>query len=168
MSEEQPLPHHSEGGCTCGEVRYRITGAPLFVHCCHCTKCQTETGSAFALNALIEADRVETIAGAPEPMATPTESGKPQQVWRCPSCKVALWSNYGGAGDLVRFVRVGTLDDAGAIEPDIHIYTRSKLPWLRLPETCVAVEAYYDRKKYWPQASLSRLETLLSRARGAD
>lgn len=166
MSKEQALPHHSEGGCTCGQVRYRITGTPLFVHCCHCTKCQTETGSAFALNALIESDRVETIAGAPQPIATPTESGKPQQVWRCPSCKVALWSNYGGAGDLVSFVRVGTLDDAGAIEPNIHIYTRSKLPWVRLPETCSAVEAYYDRNAYWPQASLSRLETLLSRTRG--
>lgn len=163
MSEQQAAPQHFAGGCTCGEVRYRITDAPLFVHCCHCTKCQTESGSAFALNALIEADRVETISGVPEPIMTPTESGRPQQVWRCPSCKVALWSKYGGAGDLVSFVRVGTLDDPSAIEPDIHIYTRSKLPWVRLPHKCLAVAAYYDRNAYWPEASLRRLEALFSR-----
>ena len=166
MSEQQTVPNHSEGGCTCGEVRYRLTGPPLFVHCCHCRKCQTESGSAFALNALIEADRVETISGAAEPVMTPTESGRPQQVWRCPSCKVALWSKYGGAGDLVSFVRVGTLDDPGAIEPDLHIYTRSKLPWVRLPEECLAVEAYYDRNGYWPEASLGRLEALFNQDRG--
>lgn len=166
MSGEQAASHRAEGGCTCGQVRYRICGSPLFVHCCHCTKCQTESGSAFALNALIEADRVQTISGAAEPIMTPTESGRPQQVWRCPSCKVALWSKYAGAGDLVSFVRVGTLDNRGAIEPDLHIYTRSKLPWVCLPEKCLAVEAYYDRKAYWPEASLRRLEALFSRGAG--
>src|SRR5436305_8063666 len=106
-----------EGGCSCGEVRYRLADAPMFVHCCHCTRCQTETGSAFALNALIESDRVETLAGAPEPGTIPTESGRGQQVWRCPACCVALWSNYGGTKDLLRFVRAGTLDAPAALPP---------------------------------------------------
>ena len=160
MSGAQAALDRAEGGCTCGEVRYRIVGSPLFVHCCHCTKCQTESGTAFALNAMIEADRVETIAGAAEPTMTPTESGNPQRVWRCPRCKVALWSNYGGAGDLLCFVRIGTLDDASAFGPDIHIYTRSKLPWVRLPKGSLAVEAYYDRNECWPEASLERLKAL--------
>jgi hypothetical protein len=145
-----------EGGCACGAVRYRLNSAPMFVHCCHCTSCQTETGSAFVVNALIEADRVETLAGAPEPILTPSESGRGQQVWRCPSCRVALWSNYGGARDLLRFVRVGTLDEPAALPPDIHIYTRSKLPWVALPEGARAVEAYYDSKSVWPAESLER------------
>ena len=149
-----------EGGCSCGAVRYRLTDAPMFVHCCHCTTCQTETGSAFVLNALIEADRVETIAGAPEPLMTPSESGRGQQVWRCPDCRVAVWSNYGGARDLLRFVRIGTLDTPAALPPDVHIYTRSKLPWVRLPEEIPAFEAYYDSKALWPAASLARLKTL--------
>jgi hypothetical protein len=149
-----------EGGCTCGAVRYRLTDAPMFVHCCHCTKCQTETGSAFVLNALIESDRVETIAGAPEPVMIPTESGRGQNVWRCPDCRVALWSNYGGAADLLRFVRIGTLDDPGALAPDVHIYTRSKLPWVRLPEGIPAFEAYYDSKALWPAESLARRKAL--------
>jgi hypothetical protein len=149
-----------EGGCACGAVRYRLRSAPMFVHCCHCTSCQTETGSAFAVNALIESDRVETLAGAPEPLLIPSESGRGQNVWRCPSCRVALWSNYGGAKDLLRFIRVGTLDMPGALEPDIHIYTRSKLPWVRLPEGALAVEAYYDSKAVWPPESLARRAAL--------
>jgi hypothetical protein len=149
-----------EGGCTCGAVRYRLTDAPMFVHCCHCTSCQTETGSAFVLNALIESDRVETIAGAPEPVMTPSESGRGQQIWRCPECRVALWSNYGGAADILRFVRIGTLDEPGALPPDVHIYTRSKLPWVTLPEDAPAFEAYYDSKALWPAESLARRRAL--------
>ncbi|HEY1606093.1 MAG TPA: GFA family protein [Allosphingosinicella sp.] len=148
--------NNREGGCACGAVRYRLASAPMFVHCCHCTSCQTETGSAFALNALIESDRVETLAGAPEPVMIPSESGMGQQVWRCPACRVAVWSNYGGAKDRLRFVRVGTLDAPAALPPDIHIYTRSKLPWVRLPEGALAVEAYYDSRKAWPPESLER------------
>jgi hypothetical protein len=149
---EKPL----DGGCACGAVRYRLNSAPMIVHCCHCTSCQTETGSAFVLNALIESDRVETLAGAPEPTMIPSESGRGQQVWRCPSCRVALWSNYGGAKDILRFVRIGTLDEPGALPPDIHIYTRSRLPWLRLPDDALAVEGYYDSKAMWPAESLER------------
>jgi hypothetical protein len=145
-----------EGGCACGAVRYRLNSAPMFVHCCHCTSCQTETGSAFVVNALIESDRVETLEGAPEAVMTPSESGRGQQVWRCPECRVALWSNYGGAKDLIRFVRVGTLDAPAALPPDIHIYTRSKLPWVALPEGARAVETYYDSKSVWPAESLER------------
>lgn len=144
-----------EGGCACGAVRYRMA-APMFVHCCHCTACQTETGSAFVINALIESDRVETIAGAPEPVMTPSESGKGQQVWRCPACRIALWSNYGGADDRLRFVRVGTLDTPASCPPDVHIFTRSKLPWVRLPEGVPAFEVYYSSKELWPPESLAR------------
>jgi hypothetical protein len=152
--------HELSGGCACGGVRYRLLSAPMFVHCCHCTSCQTETGSAFVINALIESDRVETVTGAAEPVLIPSESGRGQNVWRCPTCRVALWSNYGGATDLLRFVRVGTLDTPAALPPDIHIYTRSKLPWVRLPEAALAVEAYYDSKTVWPAASLERRRAL--------
>ena len=145
-----------EGGCACGQVRYRLGSAPMFVHCCHCTSCQTETGTAFALNALIEPDRVELLAGEPEKVDTPSESGKGQAVFRCPACRIALWSNYGGAGDRVRFVRVGTLDEPGRLPPDIHIFTRSKLPWVRLPDGVPAVPAYYNSAELWPAESLER------------
>ncbi len=145
-----------EGGCTCRAVRYRMTTPPIFVHCCHCRWCQRETGTAFALNALIEADRVEILQGEPEVIDTPSLSGRGQRITRCPKCRIALWSNYGGGGDKIRFVRVGTLDDPDRCPPDIHIYTMSKQPWVVLPEGARAVDEYYDAKKEWPAASLER------------
>jgi hypothetical protein len=148
-------PSH-EGGCTCREVRYRVTSKPLFVHCCHCRWCQRETGTAFALNAMIEADRVELLAGQPEMVPTPSESGKGQKIWRCPKCRIAVWSNYGGAGDAVRFVRVGTLDNPDVMPPDIHIFTQSKQPWVVLPEGTPSVPEFYDIKKMWPKESQER------------
>lgn len=150
--EDRPL----EGGCACGEVRYRVTSGPLFVHCCHCRWCQRETGSAFVLNALIEADRVEVLKGAPEVVDTPSESGKGQKIVRCPACRVALWSTYTGAGEAIRFVRVGTLDEPDRLPPDIHIFTASKQPWVVLPEGTPAVEEYYRRSAYWPAESVER------------
>jgi len=153
-----------DGGCTCGAVRYRLTAKPLFVHCCHCRWCQRETGSAFALNAMIEAERVVLLSGAPEIVPTPSNSGKGQKISRCPACRVAVWSNYAGAGDSVRFVRVGTLDAPDALPPDIHIFTLSKQPWVRLPEGTPAVPEYYDRAKYWPAESLARWQALRARS----
>lgn len=149
-----------EGGCACGAVRYRLKREPMFVHCCHCTSCQTEAGSAFVINALIESSEVETLKGNPVAVMTPSESGRGQQIWRCPECEVALWSNYGGAKDIIRFVRVGTLDEPGRLEPDIHIYTRSKLPWVRLPDEARVVEEYYDMGLVWPEESLQRRKVL--------
>lgn len=149
-----------EGGCACGKVRYRVEGEPMFVHCCHCSSCQTQSGSAFALNALYESGRVVATQGDLEPFVAPTDSGKGQQIWRCPECRVAMWSNYGGAVDKLRFLRVGTLDEPAEMPPDIHIYTRSKLPWVQIPEGALAVEAYYDSGKLWPAASLERMKAV--------
>ncbi len=144
-----------DGGCACGAVRYRMLSGPMFVHCCHCTDCQRQTGTAFVLNAMIEADRVELLAGDPRPSVMPTDSGKPHRVFRCGDCGTAVWSEYGGLNQL-RFVRVGTLDEPAALPPDVHIYTRSKLPWVALPEGVPAFEAYYRSRDIWPAASLER------------
>lgn len=154
-----------EGGCTCRAIRYQMISSPLFVHCCHCRWCQRETGASFALNAMIEADRVVVLKGAPEVVATPSNSGKGQKIIRCPTCRIALWSNYAGAGDLVRFVRVGTLDEPDRLPPDIHIFTASKQPWVILPPGTPAVAEYYDRDRYWPEESLERRRALLASAR---
>jgi hypothetical protein len=152
-----------EGVCTCRSVRYRLTSRPLFVHCCHCRWCQRETGSAFVINALVEADRVVLLAGSPEVVMTPSESGRGQKISRCPTCRVALWSNYAGAGDLVRFVRVGTLLEPDRLPPDIHIFTSSKQPWVVLPPETPSVPEYYDLNDYWPEESLHRRRALLNK-----
>lgn len=154
---------HEDGGCDCGAVRYRLAIKPLFVHCCHCTWCQRESGAAFALNALIETEYLSVLGERPRLVDTPSASGKGQRIARCPHCWLALWSHYAGAGDLLAFVRVGTLDHPAACPPDIHIFTESKQPWVVLPPQTPAVTAYYQAAEHWPAASLARRERLLAR-----
>src|ERR1700752_999667 len=155
------LASFAEGGCACRAVRYALTSAPLIVHCCHCRWCQRESGASFALNAVIEADRVMLLAGSPEIVMTPSQSGKGQKIVRCTGCRVALWSTYAGAGDALRFVRVGTLDDPDRLEPDIHIYTESKQPLVVIPPGARAVPQYYRRSEGWSAQSRARRERLL-------
>ena len=150
-----------EGGCSCGAVRYRLTSEPMFVHCCHCLNCQRQTGSAFVVNLLIEADRVEVFGGEPQPVGAPRDDGSAQTIYRCPECQVAVFSEYGRPE--VLFVRAGTLDDPSSIAPDVHIFTRSKLPWVALPGSAPAFDVYYDSKTLWPAESLERLDAALSR-----
>jgi hypothetical protein len=151
-----------QGGCACGSVRFGLKSAPMFVHCCHCRDCQRQTGSAFVLNALIETDRIALQCGDPEAVGVPTDSGRPHDIYRCPTCRTAVWSDYGRRPGL-RFVRVGTLDKPEAVPPDVHIYTRSKLPWVTLPAGVPAFEAYYDMKSLWPEESLRRRYAVSSR-----
>ena len=149
-----------EGGCSCGAVRYRLESEPLFVHCCHCLNCQRQTGSAFVINLLIEADRVELLAGEPQPVDVPRDDGSSQRIHRCPSCQVAVFSEYGRPEIL--FVRAGTLDEPSGVEPDVHIYTRSKVPWVTLPDGVPSFDEYYDTKQLGPAASLDRARAALS------
>ena len=145
-----------EGGCDCKAVRYRLETPPMIVHCCHCRWCQRESGAAFALNAMIESDRVTSLGIEPELILTPSASGKGQLIARCPTCRIAVWSHYSGAGKWVKFIRVGSLDNPDILPPDIHIFTASKLPWVQIPSGMHSVPEYYDRNEIWPQESLDR------------
>jgi hypothetical protein len=148
-----------EGGCACGAVRYRLASEPLFVNCCHCLNCQRQTGSAFVINMLIEADRVELLAGEPVAIDVPRDDGSAQRIYRCPECQVALYSDYGAPQ--VLFVRAGTLDDPSTVSPDAHIFTTSKREWVTLPDDVPSFEIYYDREQLWPAESLDRLRVAL-------
>ncbi len=157
----QPDQFPAEGGCDCRAVRYRMERAPLFVHCCHCRWCQRGSGASFALNAMIESDAVSVLGVEPEIVDTPSASGKGQKIARCPHCRTAVWSHYAGAGPVLRFVRVGTLDNPDAQPPDIHIFTASRQPWVLIPADVPAVPEYYEREDHWPQESLARWQRLL-------
>jgi hypothetical protein len=150
------------GGCACGQVRYKLLDEPIRVHCCHCTDCQRQTGSAFVLNAIIETSAIKILRGKLQAVPVPRAFGA-HDIYRCPKCKVALWSDYGHRSQ-IRFVRVGTLDDPSAIEPDIHIYTETKVPWLKLPKGKPAFRRYYDLKKVWPLKSQQRRKQALAGA----
>jgi hypothetical protein len=162
LEEEEVMSVAREGGCACGAVRYRLVSDPLFTNCCHCLNCQRQTGSAFVINLLIEADRVELLRGLPQPVDVPRDDGSKQTIFRCPACQVAVFSQYTRPG--VWFVRGGTLDGPSGVTPDVHIYTRSKLSWVTLPDSVPAFEAYYDAKALWPAASLERLEAIMASA----
>lgn len=149
------------GGCSCGAVRYRFGLRPMMTHCCHCRDCQKQTGSAFVINALVETDEIE-VTGALECVAMPSPSGRGHDIYRCPACQVAVWSDY-GKRPFLRFVRVGTLDDPDAVAPDVHIFTRSKVPWVRLPEGVPACDIFYDMMIFWPPEALERRRVMLER-----
>jgi hypothetical protein len=150
-----------EGGCSCGAIRYRLASDPLFTHCCHCLNCQRQTGSAFVINLLIEADRVELLEGTPNAVDVPRDDGSKQKIFRCPTCQVALFSQY--TRPEVSFVRGGTLDDPLAVAPDVHIFTRTKLSWVTLPESVPVFDVYYDMRALWPAESLGRLDAVRAR-----
>lgn len=148
------------GRCACGAVQYALTSNPMFVNCCHCLDCQRQTGSAFVINAVIETDRIAVTGEAPVAVRVPADSGRPHDIYRCPDCQTALWSDYGGRPGL-RFVRVGTLETPSALAPDAHIFTRSKQPWVGLPEGAPAFEVFYDMATQWPAESLARRRAIL-------
>lgn len=151
-----------EGGCTCGEVRYEVLSSPLIVHCCHCRWCQRQTGTAFALNALFEAEHVRVTKGEVEILAVASPSGRGQTIARCQSCRIAVWSNYymGGLKDYIRFIRVGTLDNPDLLPPDVHIFTSTKQPWVQLPDGAKAVEQFYNYDEVWSADNLARRDAL--------
>jgi hypothetical protein len=167
-SAERPAPPAEglspEGGCTCRAVRYRLVRAPLIVHCCHCRWCQRETGSAFVINCLVETIHLVRLAGEPQRVLTPSNSGKGQTIARCPSCQVAVWSHYAGLGERLAFIRVGTLDEPERFPPDVHIYTESKQPWVVIPAGARSFAQYYSSREVWSEASLARRQALLEQA----
>jgi len=147
-----------EGGCACGEVRYELRGSPMIVHACHCTSCQRRGGGAFAVNAVIEADNVVLKSGELRTAVLHDgESGKPCDTWFCSKCGTGVWVRYHAAPGDCRFVRAGTLDDPSALQPDAHIYTRSKQDWIDIPPDARSYEVFYDIKEVWPTESLARL-----------
>ncbi|WP_420434150.1 GFA family protein [Hyphobacterium sp.] len=159
------MTHIHTGACHCGAVKYALTGDPLFVHACHCRDCQIQTGGPFAVNALIERSRIKLISGEPIRTEQATDSGRPHDIYRCRDCLTALWSDY-GRREVLAFVRAMTLDAPEHCPPDVHIFTRTKAPFIDLPEGSRAFEVFYSMKAEWPAAALERFDALGTRRLG--
>lgn len=144
-----------EGGCACGAVRYKLTNTPLIVHACHCRDCQRLTGTAFATDIWIESRCVETNSGKLSSCRLAGGSGQPHDVFFCERCGTTVWSRYHPV-PWALFVRAGTLDNPDAVQPDLHIFTRSKAPWLQLPEGARTFDTFYQLDEVWPPDSLER------------
>ncbi len=157
-----------EGGCDCGEVRYRLTGTPIFTNNCHCTQCQRQTGGTSVVNAFYEAERIEVLAGTPSEYAATAGSGGPHILCRCPTCGSALFSHYPRLGRLLAGVRVGTLDDSAWARPDAVVWIRDRMPWVTLPEGIPAFEEYYDFRDVLAPAQIERLRALVARRKAGE
>ena len=150
------------GTCNCGTVTFEVCQSFLYVHCCHCSWCQRETGSGFAINGLVETRHIKVLTGAPKQLDIQSNSGAGQSLVQCSNCQTTLWSHYSSAKEVIAFVRVGTLYDAATVDPDIHIYTSTKLPWVTLPDGANIVTEYYRRSAYWPSQSIQRYKEALA------
>lgn len=146
----------TRGHCACGAAAFEFSEKPLIVHCCHCTWCQRETGTAFAQNALIETETISVIAGAPEKTRVPSASGKGQTLVGCGECHTVLWSHYSGMGEKIAFVRVGSLENPGRFPPDVHIFVQSKQPWVIIPAGARSFQEYYQWRDVWREDAKAR------------
>ena len=120
------------GGCVCGDVRYVVREDPVGVYACHCTDCQTETGSAFYLAVIVRTAAFEYTRGAPESWRVELPDGRVKGAFHCGRCR----TNLGGGPPSAATWSVdgGTFDDTSWLVPAGHIWTRSAQPWLRLPD----------------------------------
>jgi len=146
-----------KGRCTCGAIRYALAAKPLIVHACHCLDCQRMTGGPFVINLWIEAKHVRATGAEPQSHRLKGGSGKRHDVFFCGTCGTYVWSRYQVVPGDCLFVRAGTLDDPSVVQPDVHIFTRSKVPWLALPEGARTFKSIYKLDRVWPAESLARL-----------
>lgn len=147
------------GACGCGQLTYQLLSEPMFVHCCHCKECQNQTGSAYVLNAIIEADQVIWKGDTTE-HTLQTPSGKGQVITRCSNCGTAVFSSYLVRLGKLKYIRVGTLDDPAKCPPDVQIFTSSKQPWVPLSPDLPSFENFYKFDDVWPEDALARLHAL--------
>lgn len=159
------------GHCVCKTVTYALTAPPMITHCCHCTYCQLETGSAFALNTVVESYNFTITSSLPPLFANrPSPSapdGSQHLVAYCPNraCNTDIFSYY-GANKATVYVKAGTLDHESRrrVRPDVHIFASSKVDWIDLrgevDKGVPVYEEFYDREDVWANESLVRLERL--------
>jgi hypothetical protein len=157
-----------EGGCACGAVRYRVEGTPIFANNCHCTLCQRQSGTGAAVNALFESEHVTLLSGELQSYNVQAGSGKPQEIMRCVACGTAVWSHYPRLERFGTAIKVGTLDNAGAITPDAVIFLSTKLPWVVIADDLPQFQETYDFKEVLPPERLDRLYALAARKRAAE
>lgn len=129
----------------------------MFTHACHCTDCQRTTGSAFVIHSVLLGDDLQ-VEGETKAGMLPSGSGAGCEIHFCAACGTYIWCRYLYHKVDVIALRVGTLDDTSQVSPQAHIFTRSKQPWLKLPEDVPAFEEALNRDAVWTAESIERYE----------
>ena len=132
------------GGCQCGAIRYEITGPPVAVYACHCIECQKQSGSAFAMGAVIPQEHFRITKGNPKMFAREINPAKTMECWFCPDCGTRLYHVPGGATYSNRNIKPGTLDDTSWLVPTTHFWTCSAQEWVVIPEGATRYETQPD------------------------
>ena len=129
-----------EGGCVCGAVRYRLLEDPFELHICHCTRCQTVSGSAFVMCMPIHIRSLEMLKGDPEVISFESpEDGLAKRHRRCADCGTCLLGEIGSMPEVLA-LQAGTLDDTRWLKPVAHIWTSSAQPWVEIPTDVLLYE----------------------------
>jgi hypothetical protein len=121
-----------EGGCHCGASRYHCTSEPELTFYCHCRDCQRTTGSPYSMELMVADDGFE-IEGSLSSYVVTGDSGKPVTRWFCSACGSGIYLESAADPGYV-FLKVGSLDDASWVKPDVHIYTAAKQPWTHISD----------------------------------
>ena len=123
---------HIDGACHCGKIRYEAEVDPEAVSICHCTDCQTSTGSVFRTNVPIPGKDFKMLSGTPTIyVKTTADSGNPRAQAFCPECGTQLYAT--SADDQKVFgIRVGTCNQRAQLVPQRQVWCRSALPWVHI------------------------------------
>ncbi len=135
------------GGCQCGAVRYSVAGLPIVFYICHCTECQKQSSSAFGESFRVRREDL-TATGTLASFERPSASG-PLTGEFCPNCGTRLFHARGKYAETLN-IKAGSLDDTSWLHPAGHIWTKSKQPWVVLPENALT----YDRQPEDDDAAL--------------
>ena len=127
------------GGCACGKIRYDLIADPITLYACHCTDCQTDTGASFALSMYVAREAITLTRGEPELHEYALPDGRERRTYRCPDCGGELWGIPRRFPDLLN-LRPGTMDDTSWLQPVGHIWTRSRQPWIALPQAALTYD----------------------------
>jgi hypothetical protein len=120
-----------EGGCRCGQVRFKVSAPPLLTMACHCAGCQRMTASAFSLSAAIPGEGFTVTRGEP---VIGGLHGDDTHHYFCPHCMSWLFTKAEGMDWFVN-IRTPMLDEPAWAQPFIETWTREALPWVHLPVT---------------------------------
>jgi hypothetical protein len=127
----------------CQNTRYLVTSKPVATYACHCTDCQTRTGSAFGLSMIISTDDVKLTHGVTETWTRVVQGGQKFLWERCPNFGTNLMATIEGAPEITA-IWPGTLDDSSWVEPKAHLWTKSAQRWVMFRDSDVVYDEQPD------------------------
>jgi hypothetical protein len=136
------------GGCLCGKVRYQVVQTMRFQsYACHCTDCQTRSGSSFGIQQSVLAADL-TVQGELLRGEHVQPSGAVAGIFACKACLTRIYTDNDRRPGIVN-LRAGTLDNSGSLVPAAHLWVKSKQPWVVIPEDAIVLDTQPEDQAGW-------------------